>query len=90
MDVQKFSVLKEWNVWIYRLLVLVQCVDHVPMDSQEETLNAMVQTGVRSTGCLSLSLASRAGTPGKPERDKLLVHNCDMQAVHEVSPIVKI
>lgn len=42
MGVQRSSVLKEWNAWTYLLLVLVQCVDHVLMDTQEETLNAMV------------------------------------------------
>ena len=42
MDVQKFSALKEWNVWTYQLQALVQCVGPALLGTLEMYRNAMV------------------------------------------------
>ena len=42
MDAQRFSVLKEWSAWTYRLRALVQYVALVLTDTREMQQSAMV------------------------------------------------
>ena len=42
MDVVKYNVTKELNVWMYQLLALELCVEPVHWDSLEMDSNAMV------------------------------------------------
>lgn len=42
MAARKLSALKEWNVWISQLLVLVLYVEHVLMATLEMPTSAMV------------------------------------------------
>ena len=51
MDVQKFSVLREWNVWMYQLPELEQCVDHVLRDMLKSHGSAMVELESGFSAC---------------------------------------
>ena len=43
MDVQRSSVLREWNVWTYRRLVWEQCVECALVATLEMERNALVK-----------------------------------------------
>ena len=57
MDVQKFSALKEWNVWTYQLQALVQCVGPALLGTLEMYRNAMVSITLKQKKKKSFNLS---------------------------------